>query len=112
MLFGCLRYRLADSKGKSLWPYTECAVQALEMYAGAGKWAAAHKVAMGYLPEQEVQVCSLAQQRGVLLCNGSSTKQIMALFLLLYCTRCYRCIAGGVHLESSPAGGRGQAERR
>ena len=26
------------------------------MYAGAGKWAAAHKVAMGYLPEQEVKV--------------------------------------------------------
>ena len=36
------------------------AVQALEMYAGAGKWAAAHKVAMGYLPEQEVKVSSSA----------------------------------------------------
>ena len=30
------------------------------MYAGAGKWAAAHKVAMGYLPEQEVKVTSRA----------------------------------------------------
>ena len=26
------------------------------MYAGAGKWAAAHKVAMGYLSEQEINV--------------------------------------------------------
>ncbi|KAL3149712.1 hypothetical protein ABBQ38_013541 [Trebouxia sp. C0009 RCD-2024] len=32
--------------------------QALEMYARAGKWAAAHKVAMGYLPEQEVKASS------------------------------------------------------
>lgn len=38
--------------------YTGAAEQALEMYTGAGKWAAAHKVAMGYLPEQEVQVSS------------------------------------------------------
>lgn len=28
------------------------------MYARAGKWAAAHKVAMGYLPEQEVKASS------------------------------------------------------
>jgi len=32
-------------------------VQAVDMYAGAGKRAAAHKVAMGYLSEQEVNVC-------------------------------------------------------
>ena len=31
--------------------------QAVDMYAGAGKWAAAHKVATGYLSEQEVNVC-------------------------------------------------------
>jgi len=32
-------------------------VQAVDTYAGAGKWAAAHKVAMGYLSKQEVNVC-------------------------------------------------------
>ena len=33
-----------------------CVAQAVDMYAGAGKWAAAHKVAMGYLSEQEINV--------------------------------------------------------
>lgn len=32
-------------------------MQAVDMYAGVGKWAAAHKVAMGYLSEQEINVC-------------------------------------------------------
>ena len=32
------------------------AVQAFEMYAQQGKWEAAHKVAAGYLSEQEVSV--------------------------------------------------------
>ena len=33
-------------------------LQAVDMYAAAGKWAAAHKVAMGYLSEQEINVSS------------------------------------------------------
>ena len=31
-------------------------MQAVDMYAAAGKWSAAHKVAMGFLPEAEVHV--------------------------------------------------------
>ena len=31
-------------------------MQAVDMYAAAGKWAAAHKVATGFLPEEEVHV--------------------------------------------------------
>lgn len=31
-------------------------VQAVDMYAGAGKWASAHKVAKGYLSEQDINV--------------------------------------------------------
>lgn len=36
------------------------AVQAFEMYAQQGKWEAAHKVAAGYLSEQEVSVSMLS----------------------------------------------------
>ena len=42
-------------------------MQAVDMYADAGKWTAAHKVAMGYLPEAEVNVCHLAFMHGSLL---------------------------------------------
>ena len=37
-------------------------MQAVDMYAAAGKWSAAHKVAMGFLPEAEVHVSGVIDQ--------------------------------------------------
>lgn len=36
------------------------AKEAVDMYSRAGKWDAAHKVAMGYLTDEEIHVSSAA----------------------------------------------------
>lgn len=39
----------------------DMAREAVEMYSRAGKWDAAHKVAMGYLTDKEIHVSQIKQ---------------------------------------------------
>ena len=60
------------------------AVQAFEMYAQQGRWEAAHKVAAGYLSEQEVSV-SVPKAWGCFLSDPTQLRTFMAVSLLGSC---------------------------